>query len=509
MGLIGILTAPVGFPRPQYLWILPALVVVASLTYYTALCIYNLYFHPLSKYPGPRLAAATPFWLISSYLSGKAHVHISEAHERYGPVVRTTPGGLSYINPQQWKEIYGHKAAGQPEFGKQAFASAVFEEPTLHNADREYHGYVRRLFHHGFSERALAAQQAVFKSHVDRMFEGIERESQGGSRPVNIMNWYNFLTFDFIGFLTFGESFDCLRTSSLHDWIKLFMSFGKLLLYGQVLLPFPRLLRIPIALWLIPAKLREDRRRAGVLQAEKLKYRLSMQPKIPDFTEKMVEAYNQGKMSFNQLEGNSTLLIGAGSETTAAALAGLTWLLTQNPRVLDRLTAEVRTAFSRADQITPAGVNGCRYLLACVEEALRVYPPLPQPHYRIVPAGGAAVDGDLLPGGVVVSVPKYAAARSPLNFSRAAEFVPERWLGGGGEEFAGDRRDASQPFSVGPRACIARNLAYFEIKLVIARLVWQYDIENRTEWDWMGSQNLWHLWEKGPLWLGLKAVVRK
>ncbi|KAL8300325.1 hypothetical protein RB593_009936 [Gaeumannomyces tritici] len=322
MGLIGILTAPVGFPRPQYLWILPALVVVASLTYYTALCIYNLYFHPLSKYPGPRLAAATPFWLISSYLSGKAHVHISEAHERYGPVVRTTPGGLSYINPQQWKEIYGHKAAGQPEFGKQAFASAVFEEPTLHNADREYHGYVRRLFHHGFSERALAAQQAVFKSHVDRMFEGIERESQGGSRPVNIMNWYNFLTFDFIGFLTFGESFDCLRTSSLHDWIKLFMSFGKLLLYGQVLLPFPRLLRIPIALWLIPAKLREDRRRAGVLQAEKLKYRLSMQPKIPDFTEKMVEAYNQGKMSFNQLEGNSTLLIGAGSETTAAALAG-------------------------------------------------------------------------------------------------------------------------------------------------------------------------------------------
>lgn len=128
---------------------------------------------------------------MRAYLSGKAHRHIHEAHKRYGPVVRTTPDGLSYVDARQWKEIYGHQPSGRPEFSKQAFASAVFEEPTLHNADREYHGYVRRLFAHGFSEKALKGQESVLKEYVDWMFAGIERESRGGSRPVNVVNWYN------------------------------------------------------------------------------------------------------------------------------------------------------------------------------------------------------------------------------------------------------------------------------------------------------------------------------
>ncbi|TLD24226.1 hypothetical protein PspLS_06433 [Pyricularia sp. CBS 133598] len=504
-----IMAAPMSVFTLQNLFMLPVVALAITLIYYGLVCIYNLYFHPLAKYPGPRLAAATHFWLMRAYLSGKAYTHIHEAHKKYGPVVRTTPNGLSYVNAKQWKEIYGHQPSGHPEFSKQAFASAVFEEPTLHNADREYHGYVRRLFAHGFSEKALKGQESVLKEYVDWMFAGIERESQGGSSPVNVVNWYNYLTFDFIGFLTYGESFDCLRTSSLHDWIKLFISFGKLLIYGQVLLPIPRLLKIPVALLLIPSKLREDRKRASALQSEKIKHRLSIQPTITDFTTKMVEAYNNGKMSMNQFEGNSILLIGAGSETTATALSGLTWLLSQNPKVLKKLTTEVRSAFTSTDQITSTGVNSCKYLLACVEEALRVYPPLAQPHYRIVPRGGATVNGEYLPEDMVVSVPKYAVARSHLNFHRPDDFVPERWLGDGERgEFANDQRDASQPFSVGPRACIARNLAYLEIKLIIARLVWQYDIENATEGDWLGSQNLWHLWEKGPLWLRLKAVAR-
>lgn len=179
----------------------------------------------------------------------------------------------------------------------------------------------------------------------------------------------------------------------------------------------------------------------------------------------------------------------------------------KNPRVLEKLAAEVRSAFSHPDEITFTGVNNCKYLLACIEEALRAYPPSPQPHHRIVPPGGATVNGEFLPEGVSVSIPIYAASNSPANWSRPGEFIPERWLGEN-PEFDDDKRDASQPFQIGPRACIGRNLAYSEIKLIIARLVWQFDIQNATEGDWMGSQKVFMVWEKAPLWIKLQPVKR-
>lgn len=74
--------------------------------------------------------------------------------------------------------------------------------------------------------------------------------------------------------------------------------------------------------------------------------------------------------------------------------------------------------------------------------------------------------------------------------------------------FAGDQRDASQPFQVGPRNCIGRNLAYAEIKIIMARLVWQFDIENATEGDWIGTQKVFMVWKKAPLWVKLHPVQR-
>lgn len=37
---------------------------------------------------------------------------------------------------------------------------------------------------------------------------------------VDMVNWYNFTTFDLIGDLTFGESFGCLELGTLHPWIR-------------------------------------------------------------------------------------------------------------------------------------------------------------------------------------------------------------------------------------------------------------------------------------------------
>ncbi|KAK1713442.1 hypothetical protein CaCOL14_009338 [Colletotrichum acutatum] len=494
--------------------------IFITIFYYTSLAIYNIYFHPLSSFPGPRLAGATPWWTALSYLGGRTPYDLLELHNKYGPVVRTSPDSLSYIKAPQWKEIYGHKAPGQLEFSKDGkYHSALKGDAVIINADREYHSYIRRLFAHGFSEKAMREQEGVLKGFVDVLFAKLGEVGEGG-RPVDVVEWYNFLTFDFIGVLTFGESFDCLTTSTLHTWVQIFFALAKFMAFHQAISRLPKLLQLPATLLTMPKTLTKDVKTLNELQSEKVQHRLQTEATVPDFMEKLISAYNTGKMTYKQLEGNSQILIAAGSETTATLLAGLTYLLTQNPRVLAKLTAEVRSTFTHPDEITFTGVNSCKYLLACIEEALRVYPPSPQPHHRIVPAGGATVDGVLLPEGTSVSIPIYAASHSLLNWTLPEEFIPERWMttkDGGNEDgvgdedvdvrlFAGDQRDASQPFQVGPRNCIGRNLAYAEIKIIMARLVWQFDIENATEGDWIGTQKVFMVWEKAPLWVKLHPV---
>lgn len=53
-----------------------------------------------------------------------------------------------------------------------------------------------------------------------------------------------------------------------------------------------------------------------------MKHRLQTESTVPDFMDKLITSYNSGKMSFEQLSGNSQILIAAGSETTATLLSG-------------------------------------------------------------------------------------------------------------------------------------------------------------------------------------------
>jgi cytochrome P450 len=115
---------------------------------------------------------------------------------------------------------------------------------------------------------------------------------------------------------------------------------------------------------------------------------------------------------------------------------------------------------------------------------MRIYPPVPNPSPREVPSGGDTVLGIHLPGGTVIQFPHFAAYHYFSYFKDAEEFIPERWLGG--SEFANDNFAIVQPFSMGPRNCIGKNLAYAEMRLILAKFLFCFDIEvdakTGTEW---------------------------
>lgn len=152
----------------------------------------------------------------------------------------------------------------------------------------------------------------------------------------------------------------------------------------------------------------------------------------------ILNADGEKGMTIEETYTAAQVLIVAGSETSATALCGATYLLLSNPSALSRLASEVRSAFPSEADILPSATASLPYLNAVVEEALRLSPPGPGTFPRRVPEGGRVVCGGFVPGGVAVGVHQVATHRSPENFREPLAFRPERWLGD--PEFEGDNR---------------------------------------------------------------------
>lgn len=97
---------------------------------------------------------------------------------------------------------------------------------------------------------------------------------------------------------------------------------------------------------------------------------------------------------------NSFLLIAAGSETTSTQLAATTYFLLTNPVYYAKVAAEVRASFSSISDITLVSVSKLSWMLACLKEANRLFPPLASWLPRRLVKGDAVVAGHPVPQGV-------------------------------------------------------------------------------------------------------------
>ena len=140
-----------------------------------------------------------------------------------------------------------------------------------------------------------------------------------------------------------------------------------------------------------------------------------------------------------------------------------------------------------------------------IQEALRMFPPVPVGVPREVPAPGKEILGRFVAPGTRVSVHHYATYHSPANFGEPDRFLPERHLAG--SDAAGkDRREALQPFGFGPRNCIGQNMAMHEMRLIMASLLLRFDLELcDPEADWF-DMKAFVLWNKQPLMCRVKEV---
>lgn len=181
-----------------------------------------------------------------------------------------------------------------------------------------------------------------------------------------------------------------------------------------------------------------------------------------------------------ELEGDALSLIGAGADTVATTLSAILFYLSRNPSSLQMATSEVRLAFQNLEEIrTGPRLDSCVYLDACIEETLRLAPAVPSQLPREVMKGGIWIENRFVPEGTVIGVSAYVVHHDAQAFPEPWSFRPERWIEayGVGEKDVRLAQAAMCPFSLGKRGCIGKRLAYIEIRIAIASLIWSYDLE--------------------------------
>ncbi|KAL2021769.1 hypothetical protein VTK56DRAFT_6712 [Thermocarpiscus australiensis] len=526
------LTRQIPLPAAVHPWTLLFAVLGILTLSALARALYNLLLHPLHAYPGPLLSRTSRLPHALRLVSGRGARAVHRLHERHGPVVRLAPDHLSYVDPRAWRDIYGHHhhhraGSGGLENPKcPVYYQTVFDErvlPTsLIGAGWAEHARLRRAVAPGFSERAMREQEGMIRGYVEalarRLRENVDGEG-GRKEAVDLVRWFNWTTFDIVGDLVFAESFGCLEGQRTHPFVHMITAtiMQAAIFVGLRYVGLGAALRAVIRFG--PKKARMALQEA---MTAKLQHRLEAKGERSDLFEGLVKRREEWNLSQPRLAAEASLLVAAGSETTASLLSGATYLLLTNPDAMEKLKHEVRSSFSSADEITLTSVSRLPYMLACLNEALRRWPPAASNFVREVHEGGEIIAGQFVPEKTMVEVQQYAANHYSGNWHDPFSFRPERFLhkpdSETGEEARetgeknaeGDRVEALQPFSVGPRNCVGKNLAYAEMRLILARIVYDFDLSLADESkDWLQRSRVYTVWEKTPLYVYLTPVKRE
>ncbi|KAK7954638.1 isotrichodermin C-15 hydroxylase [Apiospora saccharicola] len=479
------------------------------LIYRVVTAVYRLYIHPLSKVPGPKLYAVSslPFE-IQSKIKGTFVRDTTALHKKYGPVVRVSPDRVAVDGSVGWPAF---TRRGQEELGK-IWQFYGFGPLAILGAGQDAHKRQRRVMAHATSPIALADQEVYLQKQVNK-FVDVLSEHADQDKPIDIMLWFNYLTFDIVGELTLGTSLGCLDSrDSVHPLVGVVTATTRDNARRMFLTGIPLLGSvIPMLTYILRKKEIDkilDMQKHMDNQAEE-RIALGMDTRSDLITYMLrANAENKGKgMSHEEMLVNTRVLLLAGGETTATALSGFAFHMTNDPVAYQTLADEVRGAFSSAEDITIRATSQLPYLCACIEETLRMYPPAADMPPRVSP--GADVGGYYLPKGTIVSVYQWATHHSAEHFADAESFAPQRWLPPTHPlyetKFAGDNKAVCKPFSAGPRDCTGKILAYAEMRLAIARLLWHFDfVREARQDDWIASQHVFTLAEKGPLMIGLR-----
>ncbi|KAF8035532.1 hypothetical protein BT93_C1533 [Corymbia citriodora subsp. variegata] len=171
----------------------------------------------------------------------------------------------------------------------------------------------------------------------------------------------------------------------------------------------------------------------------------------------------------------------AGRDTTSSAMTWLFWLLSRHPSMKEELVREVELVVKRSNTLDYESLKELKLLNACLLESMRLYPPVAWDSKH-------AVEDDVLPDGTIVKsgdrvtyFPYGMGRMEELWGKDWFEFRPSRWFLEPEKDGTGEMRKMCPykypVFQAGPRDCIGKEMAFIQMKYVVASILRQFDIE--------------------------------
>ncbi|KAG8860563.1 hypothetical protein FRB96_003817 [Tulasnella sp. 330] len=499
MALLDLLVHPV---------VTPLLAVAAVIVYHVWAYAQDLHGYRTLGITGPWLAQLSDLWLARNAASGKRSEAVHKEHLKYGSIVRIAPNHISISDPDALQVVYAHGNGTLKTEFYDAFVS--IRRGLFNTRDRAEHTRKRKVISHIFSPKNVAEFEPNVRSAMAQLFVQLDKICSAPDRTksvlgsnyfrikegrawLDILPWFNYVAFDVIGDLVFGQPFGMIESAQdsaavasggekdvagkgdikYFPAIKILNDRGDFSATLGTIPPWarPYIKKLP---WFARGD-KATQNLAGIAIAAVNK-RLANPTDRVDLLTRLQEGKDDNGLPLGQEELTAEALtqLIAGSDTTSNSSCAIIYYLARDQRVLKKLQHELDEALGNTDEIPwYEQLKKITYLEACINEALRLHSTSSLGLPRVIPAGGLTVAGKHFPEGSILSVPSYTLHRVKSVWGEDSEvFRPERWFELDQQEI----QKAFNPFSFGPRACVGRNLATMELLVIIASFVRKYDV---------------------------------
>ncbi|OBR13082.1 Benzoate 4-monooxygenase cytochrome p450 [Colletotrichum higginsianum IMI 349063] len=450
-----------------------AIIYLAGLwiAYYVALALYNISpFHPLARFPGPKIAAATylyeayyDWWLLGRY--GKV---IARMHERYGPIVRINPDELHVSDPHFTDEIYAgpgrirDKWQHQLNTGGAGPVSVTGFSTVNHEVHRMRKGALSRFFSRQQMLKLEGEVQEFAQLTVDKM---LRSASKG---PFDVKEAFNCFTADIISQYAFGEPMGFIAQDgwepNFATWVKSFFKSAYMMRHNALGRKLAQVM--PMMADYLGEDIKSVMRQMNVVIPGYIKAALNNPENGRVFSDLMEsKTLPEEEKSLYRLSGEGFNFLLAGTETTAATLTVITYYLLAQPKTYARLMEDLQG-------LNPSNLKWTEleqkpYLWAVIHESLRMMPGVSHRSARVareeelVYKTRDGVKEWVIPRGTPVGMTSMINHWDKELFPNPDEFIPERWLVDGQPNYK--LQKFLLAFGKGSRSCIGENLAYCEV----------------------------------------------
>ncbi|KAJ8108073.1 hypothetical protein OPT61_g8425 [Boeremia exigua] len=420
-------------------------------------------------------------------------------NNRAGTEFRYAPNSVCLNTPKAYRHIFGPKGNVKKNVFYEIWPATPDHVNTWSANSISVHARKRRVLNYAFSESALRGAEVFVHANVDRWLELLGQKKLNDSQwtvPIDMADQVTYLVFDILGDLCFGKCFD-MKEASNPPTLQLFTDMAKL-----AWSPIGSLF-----IWLKPRGI--DRLIAATTPAVVQNWHGFVQDCLKKRTAKQLELKQKPipesevrkdffhwlfgakdpetgtEYSTSELHAECELLIIAGSDTTSIVLSAAYFYLSRNPRIQERLAQEIQSTFASYDDIKAGPkLQSCTFLTAFLMEAMRMAPPVAAEPGREVLPGGTTVNGHYFPQGTQVSTAFWAMHYNEDYYPEALQFRPERWIegeAGSTVESVALAESAFCAFSAGSRGCVGKNMAWMEMRIVISKTLWKFEIKQDPE----------------------------